>query len=342
MDLMLAPRLVLASIATLVSFAEPALAEDFDPQLVARARQEGKLVFYTGFSGNELYRAIKKGFEDRFGVTVDMLIARPSETHERLRVEVASGRTVADALIHGESTSTRLVRDGLLQKVGDIPGAARLAVEASAPGYSIPGYMSGYSLMVNSSLVKPEDEPKSWFDLLEPRWTGKMLADDPRASGSGHVLFSVTVEKFGVDFQKKLASQKPVFGRDLGVDQMRIARGEYPLRYPQSLANMRDLRGLPLRFVIPKEGLVYVRADIGIVTGTTRPNAARLFLDYMLAPSTQAMLAGFGLIPVTTDEVEVPDAQTRELVGRARRSLMGTSHADTAEAMLELARDVYK
>ena len=138
----------------------PTLAQPFDPALVARAKQEGKLVFYTGFSGNELYRALKKGFEDQFGIQVDMLIARPSETHERLRVEVASGRTVADALIHGESTSSRLARDGLLQKTEDISGAARLAVASSAPGFSVPGYMSGYSLMVNSNLVKPEDEPK--------------------------------------------------------------------------------------------------------------------------------------------------------------------------------------
>ena len=85
-----APALLVASFALFAN--APAPAQSFDPQLVARAKQEGKVVFYTGFSGNELYRAIKKGFEDQFGIPVDMLIARPSETHERLRVEVASDR----------------------------------------------------------------------------------------------------------------------------------------------------------------------------------------------------------------------------------------------------------
>ncbi len=337
-------QLFLASaIAALgIQHACPASAQTYDPALVARAKAEKRLVFYTGFSGNQLYNAIKKGYEEAFGIPVDMLIARSSEVHERLRTEVMTGRTVADALIHGESTSKRLAADGLLQKVDGIMGAAQLAVAPSAPGYSLPAYMSGYSLMVNTSLVKPQDEPKSWRDLLDPRWSGRLLGDDPRANGAGHVLFSVIVEKFGADFPRAIATQKVVFGRDLGVDQMRIARGEFALRFPQSLANMRDLKGLPVKFIIPAEGLVYVRADIGIASGAPRPNAAKLFIEYMLSPSTQGLLANNGLIPVIKNAPDAADPETRELVNRAKANLMGTSSAETQDAMLALAREVYR
>ena len=322
--------------------APPALSQPHDPGLVARAKSEKRLVFYTGFSGNQLYASIKKGFEESFGIAVDMLIARSSETHERLRTEVAAGRTVADVLIHGESTSRRLAGDRLLQAFDGVAGAANLAVSPSAPGFSLPVYMNGYSLMVNTSLVKPQDEPKSWRDLLDPRWAGRLLGDDPRANGAGHVLFSVMTEKFGPDFLRALAAQKVTLGRDLGIDQMRVARGEYALRFPQSLANMRDLRGLPLKFIIPAEGLVYVRADVGIAAGAPRPNAAKLFIEYLLSPATQGLLASHGLIPVIKDAPDAPDPQTRELVNRAKANLMGTSSADTQEAMLNLAREVYK
>ncbi len=336
-------RMIIAVAALAVqALAGAATAQSFDPALVARARAEKRLVFYTGFSGNQLYNAIKKGYEDAFGIQVDMLVARSSEVHERLRTEVAAGRTVADVLIHGESTSRRLAAGGLLQKFDGVKAAQALAVAPSAPGYSLPAYMSGYSLMVNTSLVKPQDEPKSWRDLLDPKWTGRLLGDDPRASGAGHVLFSVMVEKFGVEFPRALSAQKVVFGRDLGIDQMRVARGEYALRFPQSLSNMRDLRGLPVKFIIPAEGLVYVRADIGIASGAPHPDAARLFIEYILSPRTQGLLASFGLIPVIKDAPDAPDPETRELVNRAKASLMGTSSAETQDAMLALAREVYK
>ena len=335
------PVYLCALAAASIAFTGAAPAQPFDPMLVARAKTEGRLVFYTGFSGNQLYGAIRKGYEDAFGIPVDMLVARSSEVHERVRVEVAAGRVVVDALIHGEATSRRLLADGLLQKT-DVAGASRLAVSASAPGYSLPAYMSGYSLMVNTTLVKTQDEPKSWRDLLDPRWTGKLLADDPRANGSGHVLFSASVEKLGVEFHQAMARQKVVFGRDIGVDQMRVARGEFPLRFPQSLANMRDLRGLPLKFIIPAEGLVYVRADVGVVSGSPHPNAAKLFVEYLLSPATQGVLASFGLIPVIHDAADSADPETRELVRRARANLMGTSRAETQDAMLALAKDIYK
>ena len=332
----------LIALLSVLAASSLATAQPFDPQLVARAKAEGRLVFYTGFSGNQLYGAIKKGYEEAFGIPVDMLIGRSSEIHERLRVEVASGRPVADALIHSDATTRRMLEDGLLAKGAGFAGAARLAVPDFAPGVAAPIYTSGYSLMVNTNLVKAGEEPSSWRDLLEPRWAGKILADDPRALGAGHVFFSASVEKFGADFHRALASQKIVFGRDLGVDQMRVARGEFALRYPQSLANMRDLKGLPLRFVIPKEGLVYVRASVAVVNGSPRPNAARLFAEYLLSPATQNTLAGFGLVPVVSGDIGAADPETRDLVQRARANLMGGSRAETQDAMLALAREIYK
>ena len=217
-----------------------------------------------------------------------------------------------------------------------------LAVAITNPGYAVPAYMSGYSLMVNTNLTKPGDEPKSWRDLLKPHWAGKILADDPRALGSGHVFFSASMEKFGPDFHRAMAKQNIVFGRDLGVDQLRVARGEYALRYPQSLANMRDLKGLPLRFIIPAEGLIYVRADVAMVTGAPHPNAARLFMQYLLSPTTQDTLASFGLIPVVKGAIHAADTETREFVERARANLMGSSSGETQDAMLALAREIYK
>lgn len=322
--------------------AQPSFAQPFDTALVARAKTEGRLALYSGFSGNQLHAAIKKGFEETFGISVEMLIARPSEITERVRVEAAAGRVGGDVLLHGEATLRRMVVDGLIQETPGYSGVDDLIVPDSNPRFAAPGFINGYGMMVNSALVKPEDEPKSWLDLLDPKWSGKMLADDTRALGSGQIFFTATFGKIGVDFHRQLARQKIVFGRDLGADQLRVARGEFPLRWPQSLSNMRDLRGLPLRFIIPKEGLPYVRVDSAVIKGAARPGAARLFAQYMLSQKTQDMLAGFGLIPVIKGAVNAPDKETSELVTRAKANLMGTSHPDTMESMLALAKEIYR
>ena len=75
--------------------------------------------------------------------------------------------------------------------------------------------MISYCLLVNRNLVKPADEPKSWKDILDPKWTGKILSDDYRALGGGAVFFVVMHDTFGKEFHEKLAAQKPVFSRDI-------------------------------------------------------------------------------------------------------------------------------
>ena len=124
--------------------------------------------------------------------------------------------------------------------------------------------------------------------------------------------------------------------------RMRIARGEYPLRYPQSLANMRDLRGLPLKFIIPGEGLVYVRADVGVVKGSSRPNAGKLFIEFLVSEEGQKLFQKGDYIPV---DPAVPPLEARlRPDGQTYRALFLTP--EELEASLprwfQIFKDVFK
>ena len=131
-------------------------------------------------------------------------------------------------------------------------------------------------ILVNTRLVKPEDEPKSWDDLNDPKWKGKILADDMRPLGSGNTMFAILQKKLGAAFNEKLAEQKPVFSRDLRNDARRVARGEYPIYVPQIFAFASDLKGLPVKVVIPKEGAPYAMMEFAMLKNAAHPNAARL------------------------------------------------------------------
>ena len=149
--------------------------------------------------------------------------------------------------------------------------------------YSVPAFMQPMGILINTRLVKEQDIPTSWNDLNDPKWKGKILSDDMRPLGSGNTMFAILEKTMGTDFNQKLAEQKPVFSRDMRNDARRVARGEYAIYIPQIFAFTSDLKGLPVKVVIPKEGAPFAEMDLAVLKNAPHPNAARLFIDHFLS-----------------------------------------------------------
>jgi iron(III) transport system substrate-binding protein len=330
--------LVLAAIA--LAIALPASAQDADwAKVVDAAKKEGKVSLYTSFLGAPFHIAITKEFEKKYGIPVEILDVRASELRERVRTEQASGRFLGDVTQNGQATLMRQEQEGVLQPHGGIPAAQNLVPPHEATDVRVPSYVLGYGILINTNLVKPGEEPKSWKDLLDPRYKGKLISDDMRALGGGQIFFTATYDAFGRAFHDKLAEQQPVFSRDVGNDERRVARGEFPARIPQLFSNSTLLKGLPVKLVIPVEGAPYIRFDLAVLKNAPHPNAARLLIDFYLSPEAQLIYANAGLIPVVKGVAEKADPDLRPLAGA---KLLGTSSPDTQDAMLDLAKQIYK
>ena len=163
-------------------------------------------------------------FEAKYGIKVELLEARASEVRERVRVEQAAGRFLGDLHHNGSTTTWLMTRDGNFQPHGAIPNIKNVDPIYEPDDTKIPAEVISYCLMINKNLVKPADEPKSWKDLLDPKWQGKILSDDYRALGGGAVFFLVMLKAFGSEFHEKLAAQKPVFSRDIAEQRAARAR----------------------------------------------------------------------------------------------------------------------
>jgi iron(III) transport system substrate-binding protein len=321
-------RLAASTPLTLAARRAAAQSDDWK-KVVDGARKEGKVVMYSGAVGNPMSPKIAAAFEAKYA----------SELRERVRTEQASGRVLGDVSHNGSTTTALQAAENVFQPIGTLPSAGRPVAPFKADALRVPIYVIPYGILVNTEMVKPAEEPKSWPDVLAPRWKGQILADDMRALGGGAVFFMVTYQQLGREFHDRLALQQPHMNRELRGNYRRVARGEYPLYLPFTLPDGLDLKDLPVKAIVPAEGCPYVRFDGAMFRNAPHPNAARLLLDFFLGDETQSIYATMGFRPVIGGlEGKVP-AAARPLI---QTTLMGTTDPKLQDEMLKTASQIYK
>jgi iron(III) transport system substrate-binding protein len=334
-----AALLGIAAGSAMLSLPQSARGEDDWGKLVDAAKKEGHVVLYSAFVGLAAHQQLKKDFETTYGITVDILEARASEVRERIRIEQAAGRFSADVSENGRTTTTlQIAQDHVFDPYGSLPSIGHLKPEFKNDEIRLPVFAIIYGILINTRLVKPDDEPKSWLDLADARWKGKILSDDFRALGGGGVLFYVLHEHFGREFLDKLAKQDIKFSREIPANERRIARGELPIYLPDSLTSMPELKGLPVKLIAPKEGMPYIGYDLALLKNAPHPNAARLLMEYYLGQRMQQSFANLGLLPVTTEPLAEVNPSMAEL---ENSKLLGTTDAARMDKMLAVAREIF-
>ena len=328
--------------AALVCAALPAAAQDAAEwnKVIAAAKKEGKIQFYTSGVGSPYHKEVGRLFEKKYGIRFESLEARASELRERIRTEQTAGRFLGDVHHNGGTiTYLMMTKDGAFQPHGSMPNIKNILPSFKADDIRVPSNVQSYGILINKNLVKPADEPRSWKDLLDPKWKGKILSDDMRALGGGTVFFMVMHDTFGREYHDKMATQGLVFSRDIRNDERRIARGEYPMYIPQLLPYYGLLKGLPVKLIIPAEGTPYVRFDLTMLKNAPHPNAARLFINHFLEIESQLVYANAGFHPVAQGVAEKVNEDVKELV---KAKVLGTTVPERQDAMLDLAKQIYK
>jgi iron(III) transport system substrate-binding protein len=325
----------------LVGPSAPASAQvaDWD-KVVTAAKAEGGLVLYTALVGAPSTKAIAKAFEAKYGIPVQVLEARASELRERIRTEQSAGRYLADVMFNSENQAIILnAEDKSMAPHEPVPNATGLAEPFRDDGLKSPVMTINYGLLVNNRLVPPGEEPKSWRDLADPKWKGKILSDDMRAVGGGYVLFYVTEEKLGKAYHEALATQGIQFTREQRESARRVARGEMAIYMPFILGEIQSLKGLPVRTIVPAEGASYVLYAASAIKGAPHPNAARLYIDFAMSDEVQQIFAqdGYGIVRKGVLDKVSPEARAISDV-----KLMGGSDPAKQNEMLDLARSIYK
>jgi len=322
----------LAAVTSSAAYAQSANWND----VVAAAKREGKLLIYNG-TNFPIVRKIAVEMQKETGIAIDVLDGRASEIRERIRTEQAAGRFIGDVGYTGATSAALQAADGAFQPHGELPLSETLAEPLVDDGVFVPSSAGNFALLINTNLVK--EDIKSWRELEDPKWAGKILSDDPRALGAGQVWFEVTYRTLGREFHEKIAAHKPVISRVFAESNRRIARGEFPIYLPFNVSEYQSLKGLPIKVILPQEGVPYVPFGSSLLKGAPHANAGRLFMNFLLEPEQQVAFALEGFRPAARGMGPRIPEDIRPLT---QAKGMGTTQPGKTQGYLDLAKEIYK
>jgi len=169
----------------------------------------------------------------------------------------------------------------------------------SDPGFFYITNAARYFLIYNTNRVKPEDAPRAWTDLLDPKWKGRVATGHPAFSGCTGTWALGVKKVHGWDFFEKLAKNNPRIGRS-AVDPMTlITAGECLVGVGSANNAYASIdKGNPVGVRHPTDGLVLCVTPSAIPAHAPHPNAAKLFMEWLLSPDYARLITADGSEPI--------------------------------------------
>ena len=279
----------------------PSLYAASDSKIIEAAKKDGELMLWTSSDMRTASRLVER-FEQRYPfVKVKIFRTGTGALHNKVTTEALAGKHNWDVM--NTLMPTRDLIERKLLAPYSSPEAGMLLDQSlrDPTGYWTAIYAIPFVLGYNTNLVKPAEAPKSYGELLGPQWKGSKISIDQ----DGYELFQGLILSWGkekaVDYLKKLASQQPVSRRGNSLRVQLVTAGEHPLLIsmasPIQLAR-RD--GAPINW-IPLEPVPVSFHAIALAEHASHPNAAKLYIDFVLSRDGQETLRSVQRIPVRKD-----------------------------------------
>jgi len=267
-------------------------AYSIDAATIAAAKKEGEVVWYSTQIINQLVRPVTTAFEKKYGIKVRYIRANATEVAVKILNESHAGNVQSD-VFDGTSTVVPLEREGYVLQWQPEAAQAYPAIYRDPQGYWVASNIYVNTPGYNTSLIPKGSEPKTYRDLLDPKWRGKIAwVGLPTASGGAGFIGTVLAEmgdKDGMAYLREFAKQKvtnlAVSARE-ALDQ--VIAGEYPmaLQIFNHHAVISAKKGAPVDWIKmePATGTLSV---ISIHKSAPHPNAAKLLVDFIISREGQ-------------------------------------------------------
>ncbi len=267
-----------------------------DAEILRQARTEGSVHFYTSSSLSDMTHLADQFSKKYPFVKVDVYRAISERLHPKIVAEDRSGATRFDVVLCNTQQFDDLIARGLIGKYKSPERDAFSDKDKHPEGYWTNLQSSYYVLGYNTKLVPAASVPKDWPDLLNPYWKGKFGLDSEEYIWYGGMVEYLGGEA-GKGFMRRLAGQRPVFRKGHNLITQLLASGEFQaaIVYPNRVEQMKR-EGAPIDWVPTTKPIVTEMGQVGIAAKAPHPNAARLFVDFILSRDGQDVLRNAGRI----------------------------------------------
>lgn len=289
-------RRTLLAAATALAAIRPAFAArpattTLTPAIIDAAKKEGKIAWYTA---DDLVLATKaaKAFEAKYGITVQLERSGAERIYQRIGQEYGSNVYAVDV------ATTSDLGHCITWKAANWLTPYTPAETAAWPDIAVAQdgtyIVDKFTLVIsgyNSRLVTAAEAPKTWVDLLDPKWKGKMVKAHPGYSGAiTNATFALS-NLLGWEFFEKLAKQSIMQVQSATDPANRCAQGERAVMADGAEVTALRLigQGAPLVLVYPTEGVPVVAVGSVLLTKAPHPSAARLFMHYLASSDCQQL-----------------------------------------------------
>jgi iron(III) transport system substrate-binding protein len=294
-------------------------------ELVAAATKEGTAVFHTSIDLPVAQKMVT-AFQNKFpGIRIQLERSGAERVLQRVEQEYASNIKAADvvessdiSMFIGWKKKAWLARHIAPDAMQYWPAEQR---DPDGQYATVRGQLS--VIAYNTKQVKPEEAPKSFADLLAPKWRMRMVKAHPGYSGTILTSTFATANALGWPYFEQLAKQRVMQVQSASDPPKKVAQGERSIMFDGSEYVVFYLKedGNPIEVVYPTEGSPIIEGQMTVMAAAPHPNAARLFLNFCYTAECQQLVSDLGGMRSFHPDVKLAP-------GRKKLSEIKTLHSD--------------
>ena len=300
---------------SLSATASAIAAADARSALIDGAKKETKLMIYSSVSATDT-ATLGQRFQHKYPFIKPEFLRLGSERLlTRILQEARGGRQFADVYQTGVVEVYLFKQKGMLSQYASAERAAYADYFKDTDGYYTAFFHTSKVIAYNTKLVPAGKAPKSYEDLLDPQWRGKLGLP---SGGGGIRWYLAMMKELGDDkgeaYMKKLAGQKVIVGQDISAVTALMAAGEYPIAVFSNAHQIEQMKsqGAPVEWVATRPVLT-TQTVLALPNRAPSPNSAKLYIDFVLSKEGQELLRSFNRIPARSDVEASPPRLTRGL-----------------------------
>ena len=276
-----------------------------DPKVIEAAKKEREVLWYTT-TNLETSKAVVDQFQKKYPfINLNLYRSTVGPLINRVLIEARAGKYDWDVLSGGGEMFTPIMERGLIAPYRS-PESKMIDDDLmDKQGYWTAYTVASFVLAYNKRLVRPQDVPKTYDALLDPKWKGQKIGMETSA-GVMHALMPVWGKEKTLAYFRQLAAQNPVTKESSSIIVQLLVAGEMPLGI--GLAHLFELygrKGAPIDW-LPLEPAVVRVIPMMLAAKSRHPNAAKLLYDFLLGIEGQQIIKSFNRPTVRRDVLPDP------------------------------------